>query len=77
MLDIGCRDGLFAFEAESMGASEVIGIDNDLSKAAVEFLIPFLKSKVTMYEMNLYDLKPETFGLFDCDNPKCTHLRAK
>src|SRR5207248_907946 len=65
VLDIGCRDGLFSFAAEEMGAREVIGIDNDLSTPAVEFLIPFFKSKVQMYEMNLYDLKPDTFGKFD------------
>lgn len=65
VLDIGCRDGLFSFFAESMGAAEVIGIDNDLSMAATEFLIPYFKSKVKMVEMNLYDLKPDTFGLFD------------
>lgn len=65
VLDIGCRDGLFCFEAERRGASEVIGIDNDLSPAAVEFLIPFLGSRVRMHELNLLDLKPETFGRFD------------
>jgi Ribosomal protein L11 methylase len=65
VLDIGCRDGLFSFAAESMGAAEVIGIDNDLSKPATEFLIPFFKSKVKMEQLNIYDLKPETFGLFD------------
>jgi 2-polyprenyl-3-methyl-5-hydroxy-6-metoxy-1,4-benzoquinol methylase len=65
VLDIGCRDGLFSFAAESMGAAEVIGIDNDLSKPATEFLIPFFNSKIKMEQMNLYDLKPDTFGLFD------------
>ena len=65
VLDIGCRDGLFSFAAESMGAAEVVGIDNDLSKGATELLIPFFNSKVRMHQMNLYDLKPETFGLFD------------
>lgn len=65
VLDIGCRDGLFSFEAEKLGAQEVIGIDNDLSLGAVNLLIPYLKSKVKMYELNLLDLKPETFGLFD------------
>jgi tRNA (mo5U34)-methyltransferase len=65
VLDIGCRDGLFSFAAESMGAAEVVGIDNDLSKAATEFLIPFFNSKVRMHQMNLYDLKPESFGQFD------------
>ena len=53
VLDIGCRDGIYSFEAEKMGASEVIAIDNDISKAATEFLIPFFKSKVQMHEMNL------------------------
>jgi 2-polyprenyl-3-methyl-5-hydroxy-6-metoxy-1,4-benzoquinol methylase len=65
VLDIGCRDGLFSFAAESMGAAEVVGIDNDLSKAATEFLIPFFNSKVRMHQMNLYDLKPESLGMFD------------
>lgn len=65
VLDIGCRDGLFSFEAEKLGAQEVIGIDNDLSLGAVNLLIPYLKSNIKMYELNVLDLKPETFGLFD------------
>src|SRR5262245_35918551 len=65
VLDVGCRDGLFSFAAESMGASEVVGIDNDCSKPATEFLIPFFNSKVRMAQMNLYDLKPSDFGRFD------------
>jgi SAM-dependent methyltransferase len=65
ILDIGCRDGIYSFEAEKMGAKEIIGIDNDISKPAVEFLIPFFNSKVKMVEMNLFDLKPESFGMFD------------
>jgi len=65
VLDIGCRDGLFSFEAERMGAAEVIGIDNDLSAAAVEFLIPHFGSKVRMFQMNLFELRPADFGRFD------------
>jgi len=65
VLDIGCRDGIFCFAAESMGAAEVIGVDNDLSKPATEFLIPFFNSKIKMQQMNLYDLKADSFGLFD------------
>ena len=65
ILDVGCRDGIYSFEAEKMGAKEIIGIDNDISKPAVEFLIPFFNSKVKMVEMNLFDLKPESFGMFD------------
>ena len=65
VLDIGCRDGLFSFEAEKRGASEVIGIDNNISKGAVEFLIPYFKSKVKMFEKNLYEITTEDFGKFD------------
>ncbi|HWB87299.1 MAG TPA: class I SAM-dependent methyltransferase [Bryobacteraceae bacterium] len=65
VLDIGCRDGLFAFEAEKLGAAEVVGIDNDLSRGATEVLIPHLKSKVQMRLLNVMDLTPETFGKFD------------
>jgi SAM-dependent methyltransferase len=65
VLDIGCRDGLFSFAAEQGGAAEVIGIDNDLSKAAIEFLIPFFDSRVKMRKMNLYSITPENIGIFD------------
>jgi 2-polyprenyl-3-methyl-5-hydroxy-6-metoxy-1,4-benzoquinol methylase len=65
VLDIGCRDGLFSFAAERQGAREVIGIDNDLSPGATEFLIPFFKSRVKMHQLNVYDLTPEHFGVFD------------
>ena len=65
VLDIGCRDGLYCFEMERLGAAEVIGIDNDISPGAVELLIPALESKVQMRQTNLLDLTPETFGLFD------------
>jgi SAM-dependent methyltransferase len=65
VLDVGCRDGLYSFEAERLGAGEVVGIDNDLSAAAVEFLIPHLGSSVRMHEISLYDLDPGTHGRFD------------
>src|SRR4051794_40238685 len=65
VLDIGCRDGLFCFQAERQGASEIVGIDNDLSIAAIEFLIPKLKSGVRMASLNLYDLRPSVHGKFD------------
>jgi SAM-dependent methyltransferase len=65
VLDIGCRDGLFSLEAERRGAATVHGIDNDVSTGAVEFLIPFFKSKVKMEELNLYELDPSHIGKFD------------
>jgi SAM-dependent methyltransferase len=57
VLDVGCRDGLFSFEVERRGAAPILGIDNDLSRPAVEFLIPYLQSSVRMVQMNLYDLE--------------------
>jgi SAM-dependent methyltransferase len=65
VLDIGCRDGLFSFEAEKLGAKEIIAFDNDPSVAASEFLVPYFKSKVKINELNVYDLLPETYGKFD------------
>ena len=65
VLDIGCRDGIFSFYAEKKGAKDVIAIDNNLSKGAVNFLIPFFKSKVKMYERNLYEISENEFGKFD------------
>lgn len=65
VLDVSCRDGLFSLEAEKLGAGEVVAIDNSLSVGAQEFLIPYLKSKVRMIEMNMLDLTPEEFGKFD------------
>jgi SAM-dependent methyltransferase len=65
VLDIGCRDGLFSFHAEKQGASEVVGIDNDLSPGAVELLIPHFNSKVRMEEHNLYYLPESYHGHFD------------
>lgn len=65
VLDVGCRDGLFSFEAEKLGAKKIIGIDNNLSSGAVELLIPYFSSKARMHEMNLLDLTPNSFGTFD------------
>jgi SAM-dependent methyltransferase len=65
VLDIGCRDGLFCFEAEKLGASEVVGIDHDLTPGVSEFLIRALNSRARIQSMDLFDLRPETFGRFD------------
>lgn len=65
VLDIGCRDGLFSFEAEKRGAREILAIDNDLSLGARDVLVPHFQSKVKFEELSLYDLNPETHGCFD------------
>ncbi len=64
VLDIGCRDGLFSFAAERQGG-DVTGIDNDLSKAAVEFLIPHFRSRVKMRQANIYDFTVSPEERFD------------
>jgi len=65
VLDVGCRDGLFSLAAERKGAASVVAIDNDLSLGAKEFLLPFLKSRVEMRQMNVMDLEAESSGVFD------------
>ncbi len=66
VLDIGCAEGYFSFEAERRGAREVIGIDSfpgsirrfNITKAARQ-------SNATAYLMNVYDLEPKRLGTFD------------
>ena len=65
VLDIGCRDGLFSFEAERLAASDVLGIDNDLSPAATDFLIPYFNSSVSMRSANISDFEVPEYERFD------------
>lgn len=65
MLDIGCRDGILSFDAEAMGALEVLGIDSDLNRPAVDFLVDWKKSRVRFLSYNLFDLTADAFGGFD------------
>src|SRR5882672_12116643 len=66
VLDIGCAEGFFSFEAERRGAREVIGIDSfpdsvrrfNIVKAARQ-------SNATAFLMNVYDLEPRRLGTFD------------
>lgn len=66
VLDIGCAEGYFSFEAERRGAEEVVAIDSfpdsvrrfNICRAA-------LGSKATAYLANVYELSPKTFGTFD------------
>jgi len=66
VLDIGCAEGYFSFEAERRGAREVIGIDSfpdsvrrfNIVKAARQ-------SNATAFLMNVYDLEPKRLGTFD------------
>ena len=66
VLDIGCAEGFFSFEAERRGAKEVIGIDSfpdsvrrfNVCRAAYH-------SKATAFLCNVYDLNVRAFGTFD------------
>ena len=65
VLDIACRDGALSFEAERLGAASVIGVDFLLPVKNVAFLKQALHSQVRFEEHNLYQLTPDSYGLFD------------
>lgn len=69
VLNVGCRDGYFMFQAEAAGASRVVGIDdmpNHLSyRSAFENAHALLGSKSSRVEIALNELSPEKLGTFD------------
>lgn len=64
-LDIGTRDGYFAFELERRGA-EVLAVDY-MPKSASGFAVAseILGSKVVYLQENIYNLNPQKTGTFD------------
>ena len=64
VFDVGCRDGLFGFEAERRGGS-VVAIDRTPSSALNELLIPWFKSSVEVQTLNVYDLRVDPEKRFD------------
>ncbi|MCP4659634.1 MAG: DUF1698 domain-containing protein [bacterium] len=66
VLDIGCAEGFFSFEAERRGAREVVAIDS-FPESVRRFNIcrAALGSRATAYLCNVYDLDPRSFGTFD------------
>jgi tRNA (mo5U34)-methyltransferase len=66
VLDLGCRDGFFAFEAERRGAREVVGVDYcDPAKTGFNIAAEILASRVSYRVLNVYDISPQTLGKFD------------
>lgn len=65
VLDIGCRDGALSFEAEQLGAAEVLGVDFDLPRENIAFLAGALGSRARFEQRNVYELQPGDLGLFD------------
>jgi len=65
VLDIGCRDGFFAFELERRKAS-VVGLDYaDPAITGFSIAAEILGSHVEYRVENIYDLDPRRHGLFD------------
>ena len=65
ILDIGCRDGYYAFEMEKRGA-EVVGIDHVApTRTGFHIASTILDSRVTYLVENVYDLSPHKHGHFD------------
>lgn len=66
VLDIGCAEGFFSFEAERRGAREVIGIDSfpDVIRR-FNIVKTSRQSNASAFLMNVYDLEPKRLGTFD------------
>ena len=66
VLDVGCSEGFFSFEAERRGAREVVAIDSSPdSIRRFNLCRGALGSKATAFLCNVSDLDPSTFGTFD------------
>jgi tRNA (mo5U34)-methyltransferase len=66
VLDIGCAEGFFSFEAERRGAREVIAIDSSPdSVRRFNIVKDARQSNATAFLMNVYDLEPKRLGTFD------------
>jgi tRNA (mo5U34)-methyltransferase len=66
VLDIGCSEGFFSFEAERRGAREVIAVDSSPdSVRRFNICRSALGSKATAFLTSVYDLNPRGFGTFD------------
>lgn len=65
VLDLGTRDGFFAFEFEKRGA-EVIAMDYmPAEKTGFHIAAELLNSRVTFIHENVYNISPDKYGYFD------------
>jgi tRNA (mo5U34)-methyltransferase len=66
VLDIGCYDGFFSFEAERRGASHVLATDrHPPDHCGFAIAHKLLGSKVEYAIASVYDLSPQIHGMFD------------
>lgn len=64
-LDLGTRDGFFAFELERRGA-DVVAVDYmAMTDSGFAVAAELLGSRVTYLQRNLYEVAPEDLGTFD------------
>jgi tRNA (mo5U34)-methyltransferase len=65
VLDVGTRDGFFAFEAERRGA-DVVAVDYlPATESGFSLAAEVFASRVRFLHTNLYDLDPAKLGTFD------------
>lgn len=66
VLDIGCAEGFFSFEAERRGAREIVAVDSSPdSVRRFNICRSALGSKATAFLCSVYDLNLRAFGTFD------------
>lgn len=66
VLDLGTRDGYFAFEAEKRGAAEVVAVDYvPATSTGFAAVAAFFDSKVRFIHENIMNLSPKSLGTFD------------
>jgi tRNA (mo5U34)-methyltransferase len=66
LLDVGCNAGFYAFEAKRRGAERVLGVDGQRQHVRQGlFVRKVLGLDVEFLRVNVYDVAPNTVGLFD------------
>ncbi|MGE0653823.1 MAG: DUF1698 domain-containing protein [Alphaproteobacteria bacterium] len=66
VLDLGCADGFFSFEAERRGAARVLAVDYlPLGANGFQTAHRILGSAVEYRQLSVYDLDPAVIGTFD------------
>jgi len=66
VLDIGCNEGFFSFEAEKLGADRILAIDkSSAAKAKFELVKRILDSKVEFMAVDLFEMDRHDIGKFD------------
>jgi tRNA (mo5U34)-methyltransferase len=66
VLDVGCRDGFYSFEAEKRGADRVVALDiTPPDRFGFALARELLGSRVEYVKGSVYDLAPQIHGTFD------------